>query len=685
LARHVEYTIDYEAGLLILLVPVGTEDRIRVEYETFRGGPGEASPYRRAVLAGRAALPVLPGWTVELELARGADVPPPADQAATLGIMPNTHLVAGLRSHWSTPRWEIDLHLARSHDQFPFDQNTKPHQPNQVTVLAGGSGNSPPFLVAGHQNGLSVWLPPELGGNPGDPGTWRHYGPGQGVLGVPVLDLAVTPDWWFLATGSGLIAIRLRETGLATALDSPGRWRRFSSLDGLPPGPIRAVAVDEHQTLWVATGQGLLSSPLRALEEPRVAWTGHQPPVGPEITALAPGPAGVLYMTGERGLARLTNGSFEVLASGLHLEHLALAPASLAGPVYAAGPDGLYRWSEDGGLEPVPGVPRVRHLQYHQGRLWIATDQGLWVVDEPYRGQARLAALSGMPLASLATGPSPQALEKEVLWIGAGRAKGAPTALWVLPSPEDEPQPVVPFAHGLIPPEDVHRYTDLPAGQATAQGWRGSLALTRRFDQGRLYLTALRQEAGYLPLGGTTRREVWLWQAGAEWALTPATSLAFRHQEEDGGSPGAASRAMRSSALVRQGFLGNRLTLEVELEQVAAGQEGNPGQAFRGQYVMGTVEGHLESGLSLQVRYRRPLVVQGSAPDSGDASERVSYDLGWEGEAGRARVRLAYQGEQARGEHPGAHQYRAHQALGRVHLLPVKAAGWTLSPTIFAT
>src|SRR5690606_39031825 len=79
----------------------------------------------------------------------------------------------------------------------------------------------------------------------------------------------------------------------------------------------------------------------------------------------------------------------------------------------------------------------------------------------------------------------------------------------------------------------AYRYRDLPAREHTAEGWKGSLSLTRRFARGQVYLNALRQEAAFLPLGATQRQDLFSWEAGGRWDLSERLSASLSHRQEE--------------------------------------------------------------------------------------------------------------------------------------------------------
>ncbi|MBE3598451.1 MAG: hypothetical protein IMX02_06525 [Limnochordaceae bacterium] len=294
LRRDVDYTIDYETGVLVLLRDAGPADTIEVRFEYFRGGPGATTEYNRNVLGVRAGWKPGDAWRVAGELLFAGDEPRPLVAPDRARTMPNSHtvaaLVGGYRA-WQGVRPEqgfwAELDTAWSHDVFPFDDNVREPQANEVQAIAGGvsGGGWGGYVLLGHRAGLTVGALDAAGQVM--QGTWRRYDTGAGLSGTNVLAVAgaargtvsdgslgdpVGPvEAWLLGTESGLTAVVDAGQGPASFEKATSYLRRYAS-GGLPSNEVRDVLYvgvvpppasrvahgpADKPSVWVATARGL--------------------------------------------------------------------------------------------------------------------------------------------------------------------------------------------------------------------------------------------------------------------------------------------------------------------------------------------------------------------------------------------------------------------------------------------
>lgn len=317
LRRNVDYTIDYELGVLVLLRDVGPSDRLTVNFEYFRGGLGASAEYNRNMfgLEGRWA----PGggqgpWRLSAGVFVEADEARPLVEPERARTMPNTHVVAALSGTYQPGgqegsvaqglwgRWDV----AWSYDRFPIDDNLRDHQPNEVLALAGSREGQPgqvvtdpnattSLVLVGHRAGFTVaWVGAD--GQP-EPARWRRYDTAAGLSGLTVRAIAAAvPDavsdgsWpglstapqdsplattapyaWLLATESGLTVV-LNQPGTQDDTGSPfdvaANWDRRYTTHGLPSNDLRDViyvgipvtapdGTEMSSSVWVATARGI--------------------------------------------------------------------------------------------------------------------------------------------------------------------------------------------------------------------------------------------------------------------------------------------------------------------------------------------------------------------------------------------------------------------------------------------
>ncbi len=532
LARDVDYTIDYESGILTPLTTIQPDDKVRVEYETYRGVLGGTANYQRRLYSGQVELTPWPGLKLGLHLLQGADVPTTSTDSDTLSTMPNTHTVAGFQAYLDRKPWTVALHLASSQNVFPFDDNQRLLAPNQINALAGGQ-DWPAYLAVAHQNGLTVWLPSggtlALAGN----GEWHNYDSSKGLAGVPVYDIKVYENHWYLATQGGLTVVSTDYTCAGFALDEAGRWHRFAKYGALPSGPAYAVAVYTDR-LWLGTDHGLISTPLPPLLAGAPEWRQESAGVGETISvievALRQNGAEALYVGGAQGLTVLGgDGAFHVLLPDVPVTAIAVA----ADMIYAGGRTGLYKVDASGQVQRLSSTLAVYDLLVQDHTLYIAAENGLWLLDLATPSSELIpAAGMTMPVKSLALGPGEVAGGAPALWAGAGKHRENDTALWQVDPFMVWPLATVPFSAAGIPAEDANHYVDISGAEHTYTGAAGVLQIERQIGPGNVYFTASRYEPGYLALDATKRQDLQTWAVGGRALIGEAIKLAASHSEE---------------------------------------------------------------------------------------------------------------------------------------------------------
>ena len=352
-----EYEIDYEIGLLILLIDVEETDVILVEYERFSGGLGGTSDYARYFLGLNLDLPVSEALHVTATIQQGVDNPQSVSDPESVRTMPNRQTVAGVVGSITLDDLTGDFALGYGVDRFPFDDNERPPLPNEVTAIVEGAG----YLFVGHRNGFSVLRD----------GIWRGYGVSEGLAGRDVRAVAVGGERVYFGTNAGLTVVSL--TGVAP-LDRVGSWSRYTELDGLPEASVRAVLVDK-KTLWIATDTTVSSVLIDALDDP-TAWTSFDVSDLPELSALARTSEG-LYLGTEAGLFRLdpVSGQTTIVpgSGGMYVHDIARADGTL----YVSSDRGLRSYRNGVGTGWIVLGEPIYAAIARADELYYATDGGL--------------------------------------------------------------------------------------------------------------------------------------------------------------------------------------------------------------------------------------------------------------------------------------------------------------------
>ncbi|HEX6987419.1 MAG TPA: hypothetical protein VF170_18720, partial [Planctomycetaceae bacterium] len=346
LDRGEDYTIDYEAGLLVLTEGIGPDDVLLVEYEHFRSGLGGKSPFQENLFSLSVAYNAPgPFDPLRMDVAQASDIPRPEEESVSIPVMPGRHSVAAVQGGVRIGAAHVAANVAYSYAESPFDAPERPHLPNSIASIFADELAGDGVLLVGHANGLT-WT--ELGAG-GDPTGWRHADASSGLSGPGVGDIAGTPGAWWFATRSGLTRLD-RSTG---AFDQVTSWSRFHERDGLPGEHIVAVVAWEGDTVVAASRDGLAMGD-------GASWTAI-PFHGGAITALERDPFDPdrLYVGAESGLyvLRLAGAVLigsETLLGGVAVRDLAPNPVALAADprVWAATDEGVYAVM----LEPTPAA-----------------------------------------------------------------------------------------------------------------------------------------------------------------------------------------------------------------------------------------------------------------------------------------------------------------------------------------
>ncbi len=251
LKRGMDYTVDYEGGILQLFSPLKEGEEMRVEYEVPHGlGTGPQEDF--------LGLSFELGEGTRFFLFRSAES---IQMTPTTPTMPNDHTVAGLRLSGAGEGWSYSLIVGGSVNIFPPGKNERIPGPNRITDITSVSAPDGTYTVFSHFRGISTFKD----------GIFNAYRSGRRVY-----DLLYVPE-------EGILI--LAERGGVTIVDLsrsfPFDWREsYTELLLYQEGPgdqqsadlgKEALAVTaDTQWIYVATERGLIRFPtadLRALSE----------------------------------------------------------------------------------------------------------------------------------------------------------------------------------------------------------------------------------------------------------------------------------------------------------------------------------------------------------------------------------------------------------------------------------
>jgi len=204
-------------------------------------------------------------------------------------------------------------------------------------------------------------------------GTRRTYGLDAGQVGLPMLSQVEDPDGtlWFLSS-NGLARFRA------------GRFRSFTTADGLPDNYVRFIFRDREGTHWVGSNTGLT----RLVEQPIVSFTAADGLAADNTYPLLQDRQGAIWIGAWPGLTRYHNGVFEHVSEKYNLRNPFRRPANVMSLMEAR--DGaIWVGTLGAGLHRIRGnrVERIdgpwnltAHVLYEGAGadLWVGTDNGLF-------------------------------------------------------------------------------------------------------------------------------------------------------------------------------------------------------------------------------------------------------------------------------------------------------------------
>ncbi len=595
LKRDVDYSIDYEAGLLTLFVNIGPADELRVDFERQRGGLGVSTEYERYFLGATLNL-----GSGALGVWQAADFGTPSPTSRT---MPNTHSLAVFSWQGKFGEWGYSLRLGFSQNVFPPDDNARLPGKNRISAIISVRTADGEALVFAHQNGITVY----------QNGRFSGFGSAEGLAGRAALCLLPLPNRLLIGTDSGLTIVDLSEP---KAFGRVRSWTRLYPEDWNKDRTekFRGTKVlgltQDGSRLYMATEAELGVIPLPSLTKP-AEWGRVPLPEGIPTAILW---AGDLYLGTTAGLFRLGQNGWESLG--------------VPGPIYAL----LRRDSEllvanDEGIRVLKdgvgagwmayGVP-VRSMAIWQDSIWYATQDGVYQEGElVVRGDftALGSGLGG-------------------LWAGTQADQNYNLELWqIVPKPQKFPQ-----TQTGIDGRDLGRFSDPPAEEHTRLGPTASLVLNKKTEAWELGVALYSRFPGYEEIGSSSRSDSHGLGFTARFLGDPSFSLSLSSRAD------LANLTTSPTLRLRGGLEGNwqgPVTLSFALAptlsglgrnnqlssdfQVTAKAGSNPSWnlGISGKfvapefYLAGSVGGGISyqpwPGLSLSLSWSRPYRTRGSA------------------------------------------------------------------------
>lgn len=688
LSRDVDYMIDYEIGMLVLLIEIGETDVLRVDYERFSGGIfGSGADYATYFYGLTLDWPVSEHLTIQASLIQSAEDPGSVSDPESVKTMPNRHTVAGISGVVSLDDFRADFLVAYSRDRFPFDDNARIHEANEIAAIATTGG----YTLFGHRGGLTVLRA----------GEWSTYGTTHGLAGRSVQAIAAGDETVFIGTSAGLSVVAL--DGLSP-LDRVANWSSYYADDdtGLPNASVTAVLYKDG-VLWIGTEDGLASVSLEAIDEPEEWIRFDEVDLGP-IRGLD-GDGQTLYVGTDDGLYAysLATQTWNRLQG---TEGLAVADLSLfGGTLYVATGRGLRSYRDGIGTGWLLLGEAVYAVEASDGSVLFGTQDGL------FDAEVGEAVLAGPPVTALHR-------HGDVVWVGTRADSAYELTIWTYGASltaygQDETG---------IDGRDPFAYVDADADadEHTVEGLIERASFRHSADGFSVSGSFENDSPSYRSIGSTSRNDRLGWDLAATWELGSDAKLSVSHRYDVVGRLSEEPESSTTNDLSLEWTFGPVLTLNGRLE-TTNNETGHRGAestdasyrfSLRDEFFAGLLDAgiawsdayawddelgaprrdtklaahadaELLPGWEARLDWSRP--VQSDVGEwSGSERLTVETDAGWDVQG----AGLAF--DYTLGWHraiPGGIGSRTHEIEFDVDVNPLEASGWKITPgaTVGAT
>lgn len=496
LERDVDYLIDYEVGMLFMLIDLADTDVLQVDYELYAGGFGAASDYASYFYGLTLDLPISESLTIRGNLLQLADAPGAAADSERVRTMPNRHTIAGVQADISLEDFTADILVGYNQDRFPFDDNERAHVQNEINAIVAGEG----YVLFGHHGGVTV----------NDGGNWQTYGPESGLSSQVVQAMAFGEGIVYLGTDAGLTIVRLDG---ASPFDRAGNWTRYFVDDGLPDPSVTALLVHD-ETVWVGTRAGLVSIPHDSADpfEDWAQFQGDGFAELPPVTAFAAGDE-ILYIGTEYGVY-----AYEISDGLLNLipgtESDFVNDLSLVnGTLYVASNRGLRGFRNGRGMGWLVLGEYVYSVAHANGTLYYGLSTGLVAV-----GSKSSTILSGWKMTALGLGAGG-------VWAGVRASETYEMNVWLL----SESEQVFPESSTGILGQDPYVFIDSQASEHTSTGWVARAAFRHNTDDYTLSGVVESHPPTFRSIGSFRRADSTGWTLSGDFSLGRQAQLRVDH------------------------------------------------------------------------------------------------------------------------------------------------------------
>jgi hypothetical protein len=538
LTRDVEYTIDYEIGMLGLLVEIGPSDPLVVEFERYSGGIGGSGAYARGFYAATASVPVSETLSIDAYLLRGADARGSVAHPESVRIMPNEQTVVGLNGTITLPNLDGDFDVGYTNDLFPYDDNARDRVANRVHAIAASAD----YTFVGNDGGFVAHAD----------GVWRSYGAANGLSGREVRAVVIDGDRAYLGTDGGLTVLKLAGV---SPLDKVANWSRFGERDGLLDLSVRALLV-ENGALWIGTDGGLFRVAVDELADPE-AWTAYQDPLLQGIRALCLH-GGALYAGTTEGLVLVdvsTGAASPVGGAGSAVSDLASDGETL----YVAGESGLQTFTDGASTGWIASGLAVLAVESADGDVFYGNREGLTRVSDGdvVYGEWTITALN---------------YGDGALWAASAGNSDGELLVWR----KGDADVVYDAATTKIDPWNPRVYADSAVGEHTMSGWMARGSFDHEGDGFSIAGSVDRVLPGFRAIDARGRSSAGGWSVASDVELGPTATISLDHNYRMSGIDTDDARATVDNRVALQGSFGPHISLVIDhqAEDTASAERG---------------------------------------------------------------------------------------------------------------
>ena len=685
LSRDVDYMIDYEVGMLFMLIELADTDVLQVDYELFSGGFGAASDYASYFYGLTLDLPISDRLILQANLLQLANVAGSTADADRVHTMPNRHTIAGVQADLSLDDFTASVLVGYNEDRFPFDDNARIAGANQVNVIATGDG----YVLFGHLDGVTVY----------DVGRWQTYGLESGLSSRIVQAVAIADGVAYIGTDAGLTVVSLDG---ASPFDRAANWMRYFEDDGLPDASVTAILIHDD-IAWIGTRNGLVSMPVEGAE-PTEDWTQFESEdfeALPPITALAADDE-TIYIGTENGVyAYAYSVDHLELISGTDgdwVNDLELANQTL----YVASNRGLRGFQNGSGMGWLVLGESVTCIAYREGTLYYGTAAGLVALAD----DGASTSLDGVSITAVA-------ISDHGMWIGAEASESYDLTVWRLANELKAFSESVTGISGV----DPYAFTDSLARDHTVTGWVTRASFRQNADGYSLNGTVEIVPPTFRAIGSSRRADSTGWTLSGDVPLGNQGTLRADHDYRlsdqlgeapsdrmsngvslDWSSPDGPvwqasirqveanetdslgnknTREITASVSTRETFFRDALSLVLSWDRFSFASD-RWDEEWQREGISLSMDWQLTDALSTDGSWSRPVrFIDGSM----SGSEKLAWNLDWMTSIGFADVDVEYSADWGRTLYEDAGDW-SHAAQVRFDGEPFQYSGWEFTPNL---